>query len=361
MQTSTDKPQLLIAAPKHKRNFYISYLKGWAIISIILVHLIDWSNINLTKSVLEFRELLYPAVLFFIATAGSLSYIAYRKYELKTVTLKSFRRGGELIAIYFLYNIIKLYIFDFSKEPFYGQFIYKHTLNLSDILSLHSFTAPISIILTIGILLIISPFFIYLSRLKYAKIIFGLLILVLIFINYVLPTPTDFLIDFLYAKNNITFPLILWLLPFLIGFYLSMWDFEKHKGKFLLIFLILTVVFGFRQLADIQSINLKSQMYPLKLFYIFLSFSLMFVLIFLFYFLEKIKSKTINGFLSLMRFLGDSTLEIYIYHWIVIDLTIWLMYPQIKYILYSVPLFILIYSIIKRRKLIAYYRSSITR
>ncbi len=108
-------------------------------------------------------------------------------------------------------------------------------------------------------------------------------------------------------------------------------------------------------------------MYPLTLFYISLSFSFMFLIIFIFYFLEesgnKINRRTvflrkiINGFLSLIRLLGDNTLSIYIYHWIVVDLTIWLLYPQVKYIFHFVPLFAVVYLIIKQKKLMEYYRS----
>lgn len=340
-----------------KRNNYISYIRGWAIISIIWIHLLDWSDTVLTKTQLGFKELLYPGVIFFIIMAGSLSYIAYRKYNLKTATLKSFRRGGELIVIYFLYNIVKLYIFDFSKEPFYQWFINNHTLNLSNILTLHSFTAPISIVLTIGALLVTSPLFLYLSRIKYSKIIFGIVIAELIFANYFVSLPVNSLTNFLYAKNNISFPLMLWLLPFLIGFYLSMWGFEKHKGKILLVFLFLTAILGLAQFNNIRLINLHDQMYPLTLFFISLSFSFMFLIIYLFYFLEKSGNKIINIFLSLVRLLGDNTLSIYIYHWMVVDLTIWLIYPRVRYILYSVPLFILSYLLIKRKKFMEYYHS----
>lgn len=146
---------------KTKRNYYISYIKGWAIISIMLIHLIDWSNLVLSESGLYFKEFLYPSVLFFIATAGGVIYLAYFKYDLWTASKKLFRRGGELIGIYFLYNIVKLYIFDFSREPFYHKFIFSGEMNLTDILSLNSFAAPISIILTIGIFNYLAAVFVF--------------------------------------------------------------------------------------------------------------------------------------------------------------------------------------------------------
>ncbi|MDO8639172.1 MAG: hypothetical protein Q7R43_06360, partial [Candidatus Daviesbacteria bacterium] len=142
-----------------------------------------------------------------------------------------------------------------------------------------------------------------------------------------------------------------------IGFYLSMWGFDKHKGKFLLIFGALTAILGLGQLNNFHLIKLYGQMYPLTLFYISLGFSFMFLVIYLFYFLEKAGNKVINGFLSLIRLLGDNTLSIYIYHWIVVDTTIWLLYPEAKYILHFVPLFALVYLIVKQKKLLEYYHS----
>lgn len=347
----------MLSKAKIKRNYYVSYLKGWAIISIILIHLIDWSNQILTKNQLYFKELLYPGVLFFIAVAGSTIYIAYAKYDLLTAVKKSFRRGGELIAIYFLYNITKLFIYNFSVEPFYSQFIAAGKLNLINILALKSFTAPISIILTIGVFLIISPFFLWLAKMKNGKTIIGCLLAAVIAINYFLPLPAGALTDFLYAKNNITFPLALWLVPFLVGFYLGMWDLEKYKGKLFLIFSGLTIVSGLAYFKGWDEINLTGQMYPLKLFYVFFSFAFMYLLIYVFSFLEAWRNAAVNFLLSLIRLLGDYTLAIYIYHWLVIDITLWLFYPRADYILYSVPIFIAAYLVIKRKKLAEYYKS----
>jgi len=342
---------------KTKRNYYFSYIKGWAIISIMLIHLLDWSGLILSKNIFYFKEWLYPSVLFFIATAGGLTYLAYGKYDLLTASKKLFRRGGELIAVYFLYNIIKLYIYNFSVEPFYMQFTASGKMNLTDILSLHSFAAPISIILTIGIFLIISPLFLYLSKIKYPKLAIGMLMAVVIYFGYFSPVPGNQLTNFLYAKNNIMFPLILWLAPFLICFYLSILGFEKHKGKLLLIFSGLAMIAGVLQFNNLNSVNFSGQMYPLKLFYIFSSFAFMYFLIYIFYFLEKIGRPAVNSILALIRLLGDSTLAIYIYHWLVIDITLWIFYPRTNLILLTVPLFLLIYVILKRQKLFEYFKS----
>lgn len=345
-----------IIKTKTKRNNYFSYIKGWAIISIMLIHLIDWSNIILSKSSLYFKELLYPSVLFFIAISGGLVYLAYGKYDLLTAAKRLFKRGGELIIIYFLYNIIKLFIFDFSKEPFYSQFINQDKLNLENILFLHSFTVPISIILTIGVFLIISPLFLYLSKIRYAKFFIGALIGLTVYFGYFFQAPGNLLTNFLYAKNNIMFPLILWLMPFLICFYLSMIGFEKHKGKILLFFSALTIIIGVMQFDNFSSVNFSGQMYPLKLFYIFASLTFMYAVIYIFYFLEKIRHPIIKYFLSLIRLFGDNTLAIYIYHWMVIDFTLWIFYPRLKLIWLSVPLFLVIYIILKRQKLLEYLK-----
>ncbi|MFA6306757.1 MAG: hypothetical protein WCV70_03895 [Patescibacteria group bacterium] len=342
---------------KTKRNYYFSYIKGWAIISIMLIHLLDWSGLILSKNIFYFKELLYPSVLFFIATAGGLTFLAYGKYEMLKASKKLFRRGGELIAVYFLYNIIKLYIYNFSAEPFYNQFIAAGKMDLSDILLLQAFTAPISIILTIGIFLMVSPLFLYLSKIKYPKLGIGVLSAAVIYFGYFFPLPSSLITNFLYAKNNIMFPLILWLTPFLICFYLSMLGFEKYKGRLLLIFSALAMISGILQFNDFGSVSFSGQMYPLKLFYVFSSFALMYLLIYIFYFLERLRRPAVNYFLALIRLLGDSTLAIYIYHWIVIDITLWVFYPRINLILLTVPTFLLVYIFLKRQKLLEYFKS----
>ncbi len=340
-----------------KRNHYISYLKGWAIISIMLIHLIDWSNLVLSKISLNFKELLYPAILFFIATAGSLTFIAYNKYDLKTASKKLFWRGGELIGVYFLYNIAKFFLYDFSREPFYWQFMAAGKFNLINLVTLKSFTAPLAIILSIGIFLLLAPILLYLAKSKFPKTAIGLLLAAVIIINYFLPLPANQLTDWLYARNNIMFPPLLWLAPFLIGFYLSMFGFDKYKGRFLLIFAGLAFLCAWPLFGHQPDLKITDNIYPLKLYYIFFSFALMFLLVYLFYFLEKIGGKIINFFLSLLRLLGDTTLAVYLYHWLAIDLTIWIFYPKVFYIWYSAPVFILAYLIIKRKNFIEYFKT----
>ncbi|MDO8592947.1 MAG: hypothetical protein Q7R92_04255 [bacterium] len=337
---------------KGQRNYYVSYSKGWAIISIMAIHLLDWSNQRLSAGELYFKELLYPSVLFFIATAGSVVYLAYAKKDLGAASKKLFRRGAELIGIYFLYNIVKLFIFNFSVEPFYAGFMAAGKLTIGNVLSLKSFTAPLSIILTIGVFLLISPLLLYLAKNRLAKIVIGLLVAVLFYINYYLPQPAGAVSDFLYARNNVMFPLLLWLMPFLMGFYLAMLGLQKHKGKLFLSLAVLTAAAGLAQFKSLAEVNLTGQMYPLKMFYIFFSFAFMYLLIYLFAILEQARNRLVDYILAAFRLLGDHTLAIYIYHWIVIDLTLWLFYPRADYIWYSAPAFLLAYLILKRKKIV---------
>ena len=145
--------------------------------------------------------------------------------------------------------------------------------------------------------------------------------------------------------------------PFLICFYLSLIGFEKHKGRLLFLFTGLAMIAGIMQFNNFASVNFTSQMYPLKLFYLFASFAFMYLLIYAFYFLEQLGRPAVNAILALIRLLGDFTLPIYIYHWIVIDATLWIFYPRADLILLAVPLFLLLYVIFKRQKLTEYFKS----
>lgn len=313
-----------------KHNPYISYIKGWAIISVILIHLLDWSEMGQPAFLQPFKELLYPSVLFFIANAGSVIYLAYNGYDtLKKPTLRLIRRGLELIGVYFLYTLIKFYIFNFGQEPFYQQFIDQGKFSLTHLLTLQSFNVPIGIILTIGAFLIISPLLLWLVRkIKYPKLLIGALIAAVLAINYLWPLPAGTLTDFLYSKNLILFPLLLWLLPFLMGFYLALDGMDKHKGRWLIIFGLLTLGFYFYLSGQGAYLRPSGYMYPLRLYYIFFSFTLMYLLFYLFTYLEKLNLKILKYILATVRALGDYTLSLYVLHWVVIDLTLWIFYPR---------------------------------
>ncbi|MEK7213434.1 MAG: acyltransferase family protein [Patescibacteria group bacterium] len=313
-----------------KHNPYISYIKGWAIISVILIHLLDWSEMGQPKGLQPFKELLYPSVLFFIANAGSVIYLAYSGYDsLKKPTLRLIQRGLELIGVYFLYTLIKFYIFNFGQEPFYQQFIGQGKFSLTHLLTLQSYSVPISIILTIGAFLIISPLLLWLVRkTKYPKSLIGVLIALVLIFNYVLPLPQNTLTNFLYSKNLILFPLLLWLLPFLMGFYLALDGMDKHKRRYLIIFGFLTAGFYFYLSGQGAWLRPSGYMYPLRLYYIFYSFTLIYLLFYLFTWLKKFNGKLLKYVLATLRALGDYTLSLYVLHWVVIDLILWIFYPK---------------------------------
>ncbi len=339
-----------------KRNHYISYIKGYAIIGVLLIHLIDWSNIILTPNEKLWRELTYPAVLFFISTVGSVVYIAYgHRDDWKKTSLRLITRGAQLIGIYFLYNLIKLWIYNFDKAPFYWQFKEKGIFDVKNIFLLHSFSVPITIILTIGVFLIISPLFLWLVKnVKYPKIIIGVILVLTLLLNYVIPPPSNALTDFLYARNNIMFPLALWFVPYLIGFYLAFLGFEKHKGKMFLLFAALTAIFYYPIFLRGDPWLPSQYMYPLQPYYICASFAFMYALIWVFWIMERFIFN--RPLLSLIRLLGDHTLAIYIYHWVVIDLVLRYYFPDAKKIWIFGPLFVVVYVVLKRKKLREYYQ-----
>ncbi len=332
-------------APKPKRNYYISYIKGFAIITLLTLHLLDWSNMVLTPHEKMWREFLFPSVLFFMSTLGSVVYIAYGHHEhLLAPTKRLLRRGFELIAIYFLYNLLKLRFYDFQQEPFYYKFISQQKFGFMDILSLHAFSVPISIILTIGIFLLISPFFLWITKkTRYPRSILGGIFLVILIFNYTSVFSQSAIKDFLLAKNNITFSLLQWSIPYMMGFYLAMTGLEKQKGKAFFFFLILTLCAGGYQFLNDQSLYISEYMYPLKPYYVVASFCFLYILIFLFSFLEKINHAVVRYFLAVVRILGDYTLTLYIFHWIVVDLTLWIFAPETKLIWWSVSTFLILF------------------
>lgn len=345
-----------MAIEAKKRNYFISYIKGWAILSITLVHLIDWSGIELTKTELWWREWLYPGVLFFIAASGAVVYIAYSRYDdLLRPTKRLLSRGLQLVGWFYFYNILKFYLFNFDTQPFFWQFKEKGVFDLFHILTFKSFTAPISIILSIGFFLMLSPLLLWANKkIKYPKVFVGGLILFFILVNYVFNLPVNIVTNWLYAKNNIMFPVILWIVPYLMGFWLAMWGLEKKRFWGLMIFSLLAGIFYFYEKSHGGGWQLTNYMYPLRLYYIFASFAFMYFLFFVFAFLEKIKVGVIKYFLAWLRVMGDFTLPIYLLHWVVVDFTYWYFFPDIKKILITGPLFILLFSLVKIKKIKEY-------
>ena len=347
----------MMTVPAKKRNFYLSYIKGFAILGIIIVHLIEWSNITITPNLFRFREIFYPSVFLFLATSGAVTYLAYSHYDdLWLASRRLVIRGAQLIGVYFLYSFIKFFIFNFSREPFYDQFIANGKFTIANIFTLQSFSAPLSIILTIGLCLIISPALIWIvKRVKQPQNTILCLIVLLSGYNYAIDHSANWFTNFIFAKNNIMFPVALWGLVFLVGFYLALLGLEKIKGRGLLFFGIITIVctWAFKT-TNFALIPHHNYMYPLTLYFIAFGFAYLYLLTYLFTGLEKIKNKTLNKILALIRFLGDNTFSLYIYQWLVIDLTMWLWFPKAGLIWVTVPAFILLYIVARRHHLQKY-------
>jgi len=336
---------------KFNRNLYISYLRGIAILAIIIIHLIDWSGINLNSLGKAGQEWLYLGLIFFVALAGSVVFIAYAPNKnFSQVVWRLIGHGTKLIGIYYAYNLIKLLVFNFGTEPFYWQFSEKGWLDFGHILTLQSFTAPISILLTIGAYLIISPLFIYLiQRVRYPKVTILAILLGAIVLNYGVAWPHIAFTDFLWARGNIMFPLSLWLVPYLAGFYVAMLGFEKYAGKLFVGLAGLAALIYLVLQTGPEPWSFNRHIYPLNLYAVVAGFAVMFGLVWLLRIVEQIKSLIISWGLWGLRELGDGSLFIYVVHWIVIDLTYWL-FPSHKILIWAtVLIFLLVFIFIKIR------------
>jgi len=69
-------------------------------------------------------------------------------------------------------------------------------------------------------------------------------------------------------------------------------------------------------------------MYPLRVFYPVASLFFVSLIFYIFYWSEKIPFSLVKKKLAIIRFLGDDTLSIYIWHWLVIDMTLWVLSPS---------------------------------
>ncbi len=305
-----------------KRNFAISYIKGLAILFIILIHLIDWGDMAVSPTGRLLKQILFTGVVFFMATSGSVVWIAYGKSDdLVRSTKRLVRRGAELIGIYYLYNILKFAFFDFSTENFYGGFMSQGIFNWKGILTLQSFAVPIPILFTIGFLIILSPIFLYiLKKVRGGVWYLVALLTVVIGVNYFFPLPANTVTNFLYARGNITFSILPWFTAFLLGLLVAYAGFEQKKKIFLFLFTALVPLSLWYASAKGQSWYVDASLHPLQPQAIAMSFAFMFALMYVFDFFQKyIAYSTIRILLATLRVLGDSTLWLYIVHWIVID------------------------------------------
>ncbi len=336
-----------------QRSHSISYAKGCAIIGVILIHLIDWCEIHWSENFLLFKELLYPFVLIFLATAGSLMVIASQKYDLSVASKRFVKRGAEILAIYFLYSSIKLLIFDFDTQPFFDQFRNNGTLTFTHIFTFKAYDVPITILLTIAFFVMFSPIILLLiRRAGRPKTVLSVLVLTLFFINYILPHSTNAFVDFIYAKGNVTFPIMLWLVPFLLGMLMALYNFEKWKYALLFFWGVMTIfsLVWWRHSGRSEWLP-SAGMYPLHPYYISFSFFFMYLVMILFDQLEKLKNKKFRQLLAAIQIFGDNTLELYILHWLLIDLTSWLLYPNMFWIWVIIPIFLVSFALWHRSKI----------
>ncbi len=319
----------------------MSFLKGYAIIAITFIHIIDWSGIRGFSNVLtDVKEILFPGVLFFVAFMGSLVYIAYKDKGIRVSSFKLVKRGFLLIGVYFTYSIVKLLVYDFFKEPFFASLVSSKgdIYDLLQIFSLKAFDVPITIIVTLGVYLIVSPVFLLLSRNKYKKIIIVFLVGVVCLVNYSIKLPANLVTDFLYSNGFVMFPIALWLLPYLLGYLIAMFGFEKYKKVFLLLFTLSSLFSGIWIRNAGGSLRPSWHMYPIDLYYISISFAFMYLLIYIFDYVRMQNNSFVHKILVIISFCGEKTLEIYIIQWVIIDLTMLFLFPYEGWILLTVPL-----------------------
>lgn len=334
------------------KNLYISYLKWVAMICIILTHLINWSNIDVISwsFLYYFRDFIKVGMLFFIALSGSLIIIAYDKYnDLKKISTRLIKRSIILLGVYFAYNILKLYIFDFQKEPYYWGYMENQTFNLDWILTFKSFSVPLTVLPLFSVLLAITPIFVYIhKRLKYQKFIILSILTFFVLLDYILIFPKIGFIKYLYWIDTVFYWINLWIIPFIIGIFLWIIWFEKKKKEILAIFWLLFGINLIYLFINNKSILIENYLYPLQIYHILASFFIMFLFVYLYDALKKINSKTIQLILEFINFLWDNSLNVYIWHRLVIDIAIWLFFPFVKVIWFIVPTSMIVYFILKK-------------
>lgn len=336
------------------KNYYISYLKWLAIIFIILVHLINWSDMYITTALWNIKDFFHVGTLYFVVLSWSLIVIAYGKYDnIWKANKKLLKRALMLFGIYMLYSIIKITIFDFSKEPFFDSFAQAWKLNLISILTFKSYVVPITILLLWCMFLAVTPLILYINKYcKYKKYVILGLISILAFINYFLVFPKNTLTNILYWEDFIFYWFNLWLLPYLIWIYLWMIWFEKIRLYWLIFFWVMTTAFFWYQISNWMPVLLDDYMFPIKPYFITACFFVMFLFIYIIIWLKKIWNKAINYALSILKLLWDKTLFIYITHWIIIDITIWIARPNHIIIWLTVPLYIVLYIYLHKEKIL---------
>lgn len=347
-----------LVKPKKRRNLYISYIKGVAIICITLIHLIDWSDMPLTPTERTFKDLLLVGVFLFVLTTGSVLFISYEHRSPLEQVKRLLYRACQILGIYYLYSIIKLLIFDFSTEPLYFKFIDKSTFTIPDILFFRSYSVPITILITFAFFLALSPLILFIyKRSKFPGFAITLLIALIFTLNYFTPLPSinNPIVNFLYAKGNVLFSIMHWLVPLLVGFFLAQAGFEKQKHKILLIGGIFTAITALLLFTDHKSLNLSDNEFPLSPYFMFSGIFSLSLLLYAFQILQRFHNRLLKGFLATLRFLGDNTLHLFVYQWLVIDLTRWVFPKPVGLIWLTIPLFFIFYLLLNKNKLLKYY------
>ncbi|MEI6479598.1 MAG: acyltransferase family protein [bacterium] len=343
-----------------KFNFHVSYLNGFALISIIFIHLIDWSNLSISPSAQIIKDFLRAGVILFVFVAGAVTFIAYEGRTLIESTKRLLHRGIETLFFYYLYSLIKLFIFNFSTQPFYEQFIGIGKFSFLDILTFRSFSVPITILITFAFLFMFSPVLLYIHKKTKNPIRnIALLIVGLLGLNYLTTVPTlnNSIIKFLYSDGFVFFPLALWIVPFALGFFVAQNGFEKQKKKVLIVSGLITLFYGVIYFVQQKSLLPYDYEFPLSPYFISSGTFFASLLLYLFWYLEHTHKTWIMKIMAGLRLLGDNTLNLYLFHWIVIDCTIWMFSPRTDLILVSVPLFFVLYFIFNREKYATYYIS----
>lgn len=335
------------ATQPSKRNNYISYIRGFAILFVILIHLVDWSGVKVNGLFKYIFELFYTGVIFFVALVGSVVYEAYsHRGSLKEVTYKLVRNGLQIILIYFFFNIVKFYIYDFGAETYYLKYIEKGTFDIWGILTLQSISFPISIFITLGTLMLISPFFVWIVRtFKNYKVILYILLFGLIYLNYFVEIPNYPIWNFLLARNNTTFPILLWTIPYLIGIIVASYGFEKKLIEKLAVSLLVGILMYFLVLDANFVWDLSKYMYPLSMIYVAIGFGFMQILIYLIKLIEKIQNNFVGQMLTILKHWGDNSLNLYLGHWIVIDIIYLLVEKNYWTIWIGVTVFVIFFTI----------------
>lgn len=218
--------------------------------------------------------------------------------------------------------------------------------------------------------LIVSPLLLLLNRrCRYKKTVLTGIIISILFFNYgfiipnylpfnpanpYFPIQKNLLIDVLYANDFVLFPIALWSVPYLIGSLLSMLGFEKRRNEAIMIFSIITIVLGYIKLANNETLLLNPYIFPLMPYYVFVCFFALFVFVQIFIWLEKLRSRKINAILATLRLYGDNSLKIYIYHWMAIDLSIRVFYPNLKMIWLIMAVYLSTYTYRQRGLIMEY-------